>query len=1440
MLGRRDGASQGTRALLILLDFQTWATARPWTYSASFAVQEGLVANGVECVTVPAIAEQGCATPASWVYHAREALKGQRFDHVWLWLIHTPLDQATLEWVGELAPVRIGILMESLRYDEQDYQWAPKLRARFPELQRQLPYLTHVLTPDERDAAELGALGGPGVLWWPQMVLERFITLPPAAPIRAQAVFHGTPYGRRQAWVGHPALRSRLHCASPADPPSPNQRRFDELQQSAARFLASGEAVTAAAVEEYAQALRTIRLAEFHDWMGHLVEWPAIVNLPSLAKFYGGRVFEGVAAGRPVISWNMPSHPKNMALLEPGRECLLFDADRPDDLAAQIDRVLRDPSYAQSLARQAQDRVRRCHTAERRVREALEWVSQGVMPTYGITEPSKPATPRFEGAGGKTDQNRFYVDLFVNQPAWSTPEPNADESARWTKIASCLEHVLRQSRREQPGRILRILDVGCGRGWLTNLAAGYGTAEGVEPVAGVVDHARRLFPHLRFEVGTPESVLSRPDFVPYDVVLCSEVIEHVPHPQKPAFVAQLAQLLAADGYLILTTPRGEVWEEWRRIAPPNQPIEDWVTEKQLDQLLQDGGFRHLGLERIHIDGRSLRYYPHATPAEQRDMELMPIYQVWACRRSNAAGTAFTRSPTVSVIVPTYNRPDRLRQALDSLNRQKFQDFEVIVVNDGTASVEAVVAESDAIGRMTVVNHDHNRGLAAARNTGLRMARGTYIAYLDDDDRFLPDHLSTLVAFLERGTHRVAYTDAWRIAEREVNGVLAEVGRDQPYGVDFDRARLFVANYIPVLCLMHHRGCLDEVGRFDESLFVHEDWDLWIRLSMRYPFARIARATAEFTWRIDGSSMTSRDQDAFARTADLIYRKYAAHLIGHHQLLAAQQHTLATLKSRASKKAYDCSIIIPVWNNAALTQQCLTALAQVTDGVTYEVVVVDNGSTDGIQDFLKTLGGDVQVICNQDNLGFAKACNQGARAARGEFLVFLNNDTVPLQGWLSALVEEARTHPEVAVVGSKLLYEDGTIQHAGVAFSREWFLPYHIYRGFHPQASSVSRRREFQCVTAACMLVRRDAFDQVSGFDEGYRNGFEDVDLCLKIRERQWKIVYQPQSVLYHLESRTPGRKAHEEDNGRRLRERWGASWWLADEDLIHYEDGYAIHTYITDGKLGYRTEVIADPVMKAQRMLVADAQRAAQCRDVTTVATLLAEAAEWPADAWILRWAVLLCTALGQRHLAIPFWQRILALEEDPFARLGLAKQALGSGSVDEAEFHLAALLADQPGHGEGWLLRGIVAMQRGAFQEAEEAFVRARLNAGDQRKASLGIVMAAIGAVHHEAAWLEVLPLCEQYPDDEECMHWLLRCGTVLERWDRMGALLSAFIARNPGNLSMRFALAGIWLRAGRPADARREYETLRMLNPSFDGLGDLSKTLADSEHQLVRHHAA
>ena len=1242
-------ASAKPRALLIQLEFETWATARPWTYSAAFGVQEGLLANGVECVTVPAIAENPCASPTSWVYHAKQALAGQHFDQVWLWLIHTPLDQAILEWVAELAPVRVGVLMESLRYDAEDYAWAPQLKHRQGQLEAQLPYLTHVLAPDEQDAAELNRHGSANALWWPPMVPERFIIHPSGSPTQSQAVFHGTPYGRRRDWVSHSHLTGRLHCVKAAQPQTKNQRLFDQLQQTAAQYLREGHAVTEAAIHEYVQALQQIRLAEFTEWMAHLLQWPAIVNLPSLAKFYGGRVIEAMAAGRPVISWSIPDHPKNLSLFEPEREILLFQQDDPGGLAQHIDRILHDRPFANALAQQAQNKIRLYHTAERRLQGTLEWIRTGQLPDYGQsthgdqrtfeTATSRLAphpstsdainrrnvrTPQSSLRETTMDQNAFYVDLFVNKPAWSTPDPNPDEAARWSKIASFLECILREARQNNPERTLRILDVGCGRGWLTNLATAYGACEGIEPVAGVIEHARRMFPHLRFEAGTPETLLARSDFKPFDIVLCSEVIEHVPHANKPVFVQQLAQLLTSDGYLVLTTPRGDVWNEWQKIAPPNQPVEDWVTEQQLGQLLSDGGFRHLGLERIPIEVPSLRYFPAATPHDVRSVKLLPIYQVWACRRTTTAvspSIAYTKPPMVSVIVPTYNRPERLRAALDSVNRQQYRDFEVIVVNDGTIPVESVVSDVNQAGRITLVNHDRNRGLAASRNTGLRLAKGVYIAYLDDDDRFLPDHLGTLVACLERGEHHVAYSDAWRVIEHQVNGIIAEAGRDRPHSSDFSASRLLVENYIPVLCLMHRRSCLDDVGLFDECLFVHEDWDLWIRLATLYAFAHIPRTTAEFTWRSDGSSMSSRDQDAFTRTMDIIYRKYFSYTAGHPNILAAQRERLKGMKARVSPTPYHCSIIIPVWNNIALTQQCLMALADVTEGATFEVVVVDNGSTDGVQDFLQTLGGDVQVIRNQDNLGFAKACNQGARAARGEYLVFLNNDTIPLNGWLTALIEEVRTHSDVAVVGSKLLYEDGTIQHAGVAFSREWFLPYHIYRGFDAHAASVSRRRELDCVTAACMLVRREAFEEVGGFDEGYRNGFEDVDLCLKIREKNRKIVYQPQSVLYHLESRTPGRKAHDLDNSRRLHERWAASWWLADEDRIHFEDGYALHTYVDDGKLGYRLRLIDDPNTRAERSLVAEVQSGAHRRDLAKVVELLARVDEWPADLWILRWA---------------------------------------------------------------------------------------------------------------------------------------------------------------------------------------------------------------------------
>jgi GT2 family glycosyltransferase/SAM-dependent methyltransferase/tetratricopeptide (TPR) repeat protein len=1431
-----------TKALLIQLDFQTWAMARPWSYCAAYGVQEGLAANGVECVTIPVVAEHPCSSPASWLYHAKTLLSGRRFDQVWIWLVHTPLDEATMEWVSTLAPVRIGVLMESLRYDAEDYVWAPQLKDRRAVLDGQLPYLTHVLAPDERDAEEINATGKVRALWWPTMVPERFIVSPSAAPAQRQAIFHGTPYGRRRDWMTHPLVKQHVHCAGADQAPTTNQQLFDQLQTAVTQFLQSGQPVPPFLLPEHAASLQKIRAAEFSEWMKQLPQWPAIVNLPSLAKFYGGRVMEGMAIGRPVISWQVPNHPRNLALFEPDKDILLFNPDDPAALVGQIDRLRRDPKYAASVAHNGQDRVRRYHTAEQRLKDTLCWLREGVEPGYGLVTSQCPSPiARHESTAmtvGSMTQDEFYVDLFVKKPHWSTPEPNADESARWSKIASWLEHIVRETRGEDSCRTLRILDVGCGRGWLTNLASAYGDPEGVEPVAGVVEYARSLFPHLRFTVGTPDTVLARNDFKPFDIVLCSEVIEHVPNTQKPNFVGQLSRLLTPDGYVILTTPRGEVWEQWCRIAPPNQPVEDWVTESHLEGLFRSNGFYPLGVERIHAEVPSLRYFPAATRHELHSMSLMPIYQIWACRHDGmpfgGPRHTFPRMPMVSVIVPTFNRPERLRTALHSIVQQSFQHYEVIVVNDAGLSVEAVVKDLNRDGRIILVNHDRNRGLAAARNTGLRHASGRYVCYLDDDDRYLPDHLATLISNLEGSEFRVAYTDAWRVHERLEGEQYVEVGRDLPYSYEFSPTSLLVSNYFPVLCVMHERTCLDDVGLFDESLFAHEDWDLWIRMATKYPFKHVKRTTAEFTWREDGSSMTSGTRDTYARTMDIIYRKYRSYSERVPGLLKVQQNNLSKFRACSRPKRYDCSIIIPVWNKIELTRQCLLALAEATSGATYEVIVVDNGSTDETQEFLMTLGGDVHVIRNTTNLGFAKACNQGARAAHGKYLVFLNNDTIPQADWLSPMVYEVDTHPEVGIVGSKLLYPDGRIQHAGVVLMRSRRSAYHIYQSAFGTSPVVNQRREFQAVTAACMLIRRELFDEVQGFDEHFINGFEDVDLCLKVREKGYHVIYQPRSVVYHLESQTPGRSDRDEHNSRLLEERWGAHWWVGDEDLRYYTDGSKLVGGAQDLKFATQLRPMTDIRDRAAWAHIAAAQAAALNKDWTAVKRELDLVDEWPNDRFVLSWGAMAAERLQEPVVRTKFLSRYLALVDEPVERLALIRALLEQKNLTSAEEQLRVLLASSPSHAEGLLMKGILCMQREQYQDAEVAFDSALRGGADRKKCLMGIGMAAMGRAYVQGAWERFLQVLEEYPDDAEAIHWLLRAGTGQNRWKELSRHLREYLSRNPADLAIRFALAGVLVREEQVEAARREYDMLRALAPTFEGLSELSQAIEGKDAVL------
>ena len=436
-------------------------------------------------------------------------------------------------------------------------------------------------------------------------------------------------------------------------------------------------------------------------------------------------------------------------------------------------------------------------------------------------------------------------------------------------------------------------------------------------------------------------------------------------------------------------------------------------------------------------------------------------------------------------------------------------------------------------------------------------------YLRDLNQHFPDLLEPLLTLSDVLTLQEKHQEAAEVlrAARQINPaaltLLKKLGLNCRQRGDLSGAMsafsqawnqnpadLEILSQLGLTCLdlglpQEAKGYFAEAARGDPG-----DIELWLRL------AQVARQV--------------EDQDSFNQACDRAAALNPAHprlqelapgLIPQIHADASRAEVHDDLRSSPVRSL--SSIIIPVFNNLALTRQCLESIWTYTDWP-HEIIVVDNGSSDGTHEYLGRMAaaGRLQVITNPANLGFAKASNQGARAAKGEFLVFLNNDTIVKRCWLEELMACAQRDDKIGAVGAKLLYPDDTIQHAGVVFTKAK-LVYHIYNHFDQSHPAVNKEREFQAVTAACMLVRKDIFFAADAFDETYRNGLEDVDLCFKLREQGYKIVYNPRAAIYHLESKTPGRFDREHENFRVFKAKW-LDKIIGDDEKYYQEDGIKI------------------------------------------------------------------------------------------------------------------------------------------------------------------------------------------------------------------------------------------------------------------------------------------
>ncbi len=244
---------------------------------------------------------------------------------------------------------------------------------------------------------------------------------------------------------------------------------------------------------------------------------------------------------------------------------------------------------------------------------------------------------------------------------------------------------------------------------------------------------------------------------------------------------------------------------------------------------------------------------------------------------------------------------------------------------------------------------------------------------------------------------------------------------------------------------------------------------------------------------------------------------------------------------------DVSVVIPVFNKLELTRICIESILKHGAQASFEIIIVDNGSTDGTSKWLKkqAADGNLKAILNEKNLGFSRGCNVGAEASSGRYILFLNNDMAVSPHWLDPMVTILDNDPAVGITGAKLLFPDTTIQHAGVSLvqyedpQRKGLAGMHLEYKKPSSTPGANQAQYMQIVTGAALMVRQEIFFELAGFSTEFWNGNEDVDLCLRAGEAGWKVVYQPESVITHFESQSgPERWSRVGENVKLFNKKW--------------------------------------------------------------------------------------------------------------------------------------------------------------------------------------------------------------------------------------------------------------------------------------------------------------
>ncbi len=545
-----------------------------------------------------------------------------------------------------------------------------------------------------------------------------------------------------------------------------------------------------------------------------------------------------------------------------------------------------------------------------------------------------------------------------------------------------------------------------------------------------------------------------------------------------------------------------------------------------------------------------------TPEDWRQERFRRYRETLALQRPTLLASIedMQKPPLVSVLVPTFNSPETmLREMLDSVCSQLYPHWELCIADDNSTEshVKSILKEyADRDTRIQLDFAEENGGVARATNRALALAEGDFVVLLDHDDVLEEQALFRVAEAVLADAPDMLYSDEVLVGE---DGRTVQHFIFRPmFSPEYLRAHPYIVHLIGF-----RTGFLKELGGLDESLRISQDYDLVLRASERAQ--RIVHIPEMlYRWRIHGASAGHAMIDEVMETSGGILQRHLQRCGEAGEVTAGASFNFFDVRYPLVP-GLKVAIVIPTKNHAELVRACIESIERTAGDVAHEIVLVDHESDDPVAlACFDSLRARVTLLRYQGPFNFAAINNWAVARLDGSHThyLFCNNDVEAIEpGWLRRMLELGQK-PDVGVVGAKLYYPGRrTIQHAGVVVACCGVAENLARFREAPDGEldlgyigSLVCNREVSAVTGACMLVRRDAFEEIGGFDETIAVGYGDVDLCLRAGQRGYRTLFCAHATLLHHESYTRGRMAedpHPEDSARFLA-KWRAMFAAGD------------------------------------------------------------------------------------------------------------------------------------------------------------------------------------------------------------------------------------------------------------------------------------------------------